>query len=50
MLFDAYSLGQVMRDVLEEGIPRILPNLPGILGYIMDRCHEVDPADRMTYQ
>jgi hypothetical protein len=50
MLFDAYSLGKVMRDVLEEGVPRLLPNLQALVGYIMERCAEVDPADRLSYQ
>ena len=50
MLFDAYSLGKLMHDVLEEGVPSFLPNLAGLIGYIMDRCNEADPAYRMTYQ
>jgi hypothetical protein len=27
LLFDAYSLGQVMRDVFDDGLPNLLPNL-----------------------
>jgi hypothetical protein len=50
MLFDAFSLGRVMRDVLEEGVPRLLPNLHALVAYVMERCEEEDPADRLTYQ
>lgn len=26
-LFDAFSLGKVMRDIFQEGLPNLLPNL-----------------------
>jgi hypothetical protein len=38
MLFDAYSLGKVMRDVFEEGLPHLLPNLEGLMNYMIERC------------
>lgn len=39
-----------MRDVFEEGLPKLLPNLQGLTKYIIERCQEPDPADRLTYQ
>lgn len=39
-----------MRDVFLEGLPRVLPNLEGLMEYMMMRCEEEDPADRLTYQ
>jgi hypothetical protein len=38
MLFDAYSLGKVMRDVFEDGLPNLLPNMEGLMKYIIERC------------
>jgi hypothetical protein len=31
-------------------VPRLLPNLESLLVYMMQRCEEEDPADRLTYQ
>lgn len=49
-LFDVFSLGRVMRDIFEDGLPHLLPNLEALISYIIERCEEVDPMDRLTFQ
>ena len=49
-LFDVFSLGKVLRDIFADGLPHLLPNLEALLNYVIERCEEADPLDRLTCQ
>lgn len=49
LLFDVYSFGKIMRDIFADGLPHLLPNMEGLLNYMIERCEEENPNCRFTF-